>query len=99
MDRRGFLAGILTVAVAPAIVKPASLMSIWTPKQEIAYELDAYEEGTFTPMLKAGDHCGIGTYTRIGNKVMFQVKIVPQDNNVNITQGMMDWKEFKDRML
>lgn len=35
MNRRGFLAGILAAAAAPAIVKSGSLMPIYVPRQTI----------------------------------------------------------------
>jgi hypothetical protein len=35
MQRRSFLAGMLAVAAAPAIVRASSLMPLWVPKKEI----------------------------------------------------------------
>lgn len=36
LNRRSFIAAVLGACAAPAIVRAASLMPIWTPPQEIA---------------------------------------------------------------
>jgi hypothetical protein len=35
ITRRSLIAGVLSFAAAPAIVKPASLMPLWVPKAEV----------------------------------------------------------------
>lgn len=41
MQRRGFLGAMLAGAVAPAFVKPASLMPLWVPKHALEPEVIA----------------------------------------------------------
>jgi hypothetical protein len=43
-SRRGFLGAILAAAAAPAIVRAESLMKIYVPPQELAYETLAYRQ-------------------------------------------------------
>jgi hypothetical protein len=43
-SRRGFLGAILAAAAAPAIVRAESLMKIYVPQQELAYETLAYRQ-------------------------------------------------------
>jgi hypothetical protein len=43
-SRRGFLGAILAAAAAPAIVRAESLMKIYVPSQELAYETLAHRQ-------------------------------------------------------
>jgi hypothetical protein len=48
-NRRGFLGSIFAAAAAPAIVRAESLMKIYVPPQEIAYEtLGPYDINSYT---------------------------------------------------
>ena len=43
-NRRGFLGSIFAAAAAPAIVRAESLMKIYVPSQELAYETLSYRQ-------------------------------------------------------
>jgi hypothetical protein len=45
-NRRGFLGAMFAAAAAPAIVRAESLMKIYVPPQEIAYETLTYRQAT-----------------------------------------------------
>jgi len=48
-NRRGFLGAIFAAAAAPAIVRAESLMKIYVPSQELAYEtLGPYDINSYT---------------------------------------------------
>jgi len=48
-NRRGFLGAMFAAAAAPAIVRAESLMKIYVPPQEIAYEtLGPYDINSYT---------------------------------------------------
>ena len=48
-NRRGFLGAMFAAAAAPAIVRAESLMKIYVPPQELAYEtLGPYDINSYT---------------------------------------------------
>jgi len=48
-NRRGFLGAMFAAAAAPAIVRAESLMKIYVPSQELAYEtLGPYDINSYT---------------------------------------------------
>ena len=61
-SRRSFLASILALGAAPAIVRPASLMPIWTPPKDI---FDAAWVN-WDPALTEGSLTRIALYTSDG---------------------------------
>lgn len=78
VGRRGFLIGLGAAIAAPAIVRADSLMKLWVPpapeiivpritmEQTMVNALGDFETGWFMR-----DGMGIGTYTKIGDKIDF----------------------------
>ena len=60
-NRRGFFGSMLAAAMAPAIVRAESLMKIYVPPQEIAYETLAYRQAA--AMGKAMCTYDVNSYT------------------------------------